>query len=194
MRRELPQHRKLLIFFGAMTCYLAGLMAVVGFAAGYATEVIGMEQAQIIGLFAVLQIAGVAGAFAFGFLQDRLGPKPPLVLALVIWIVACGWAAVCDSVREFYMIGVLAGIGMGSLQSASRAVVATLTPAGRSGEFFGYWGLFAKLAAVIGTFVFGNLVSLTSYRVAITVNAGFFLVGLLILLPLALPKAPREAE
>jgi len=192
MRRELPQHRKLLTFFGAMTCYLAGLMAVVGFAAGYATEVIGMEQSQIIGLFIVLQLAGVAGAFGFGFLQDKTGPKLPLVIALFIWIAACLWAAVCQSVREFYAIGVLAGIGMGSLQSASRAVVSTLTPPGRSGEFFGYWGFFAKLAAVIGTFVFGNLVSLTDYRMAITINAGFFLGGLLILLRIRLPRSHGE--
>jgi UMF1 family MFS transporter len=192
MRRELPQHRKLLTFFGAMTCYLAGLMAVVGFAAGYATEVIGMEQSQIIGLFIVLQLAGVAGAFGFGFLQDKTGPKPPLLLALLIWIAACLWAAVCTSVAEFYAIGVLAGVGMGSLQSASRAVVSTLTPAGRSGEFFGYWGFFAKLAAVIGTFVFGNLVSLTDYRIAITANAGFFVIGLVILLRMKLPRGHAD--
>lgn len=192
MRRELPQHRTLMTFFAAMTCYLAGLMAVVGFAAGYATEVIGMAQTQIIGLFVILQLAGVAGAFAFGLLQDRLGSKPPLVLALVVWIVACLWAAVCDSVTEFYGIGVLAGVGMGSLQSASRAVVSTLTPPGRAGEFFGYWGFFAKLAAVIGTFVFGNLVSLTDYRIAITANAGFFIVGLLILVPLKLPRGHAD--
>jgi UMF1 family MFS transporter len=192
MKRELPQHRTLVFFFGAMTCYLAGLMAVVGFAAGYATEVLGMEQKEIIGLFAVLQIAGVAGAFGFGFLQDRTGPKIPLVAALMIWVVACWWASRCETVREFYLIGVLAGIGMGSLQSASRAVVSTLTPAGRAGEFFGYWGFFAKLAAVIGTFVFGNLVSLTDYRIAIAVNAGFFIVGLLVLLPLKLQRRHKE--
>jgi len=192
MKRELPQHRTLVLFFVAMTFYLAGLMAVVGFAAGYATEVLAMEQEQIIGLFAVLQIAGVAGAFGFGFLQDRTGPKLPLAAALVIWIVACLWASRCETVREFYLIGVLAGIGMGSLQSASRAVVSTLTPAGRSGEFFGYCGFFAKLAAVIGTFVFGNLVSLTDYRIAIAANTGFFVIGLLILLPLKLRSSVKD--
>lgn len=191
MRRELPQHRTLLIFFIAMTCYLAGLMAVVGFAAGFAGEVIKMSQEEIIGLFAVLQIAGVAGAYGFGFFQDRLGAKIPLVVALVLWIAVCAWAAKCSSVQEFYAIGVLAGIGMGGLQSASRAVVATLTPTGRSGEFFGYWGLFAKLAAMIGTFSFGWMVTQFDYRSAILFNGGFFLVGLIVLIPLSLK--PRDA-
>jgi len=191
MCRELPQHRTLLLFFAAMTFYLAGLMAVVGFAAGYAGEVIGMTQEGIIGLFAVLQIAGVVGAYSFGFIQDRVGPKTPLVLALGLWIVVCVWAAKCDSVKEFYGIGILAGMGMGGLQSASRAVVATLTPAGRSGEFFGYWGFFAKLAAMIGTFSFGWMVTHSGYRSAILFNGGFFLVGLILLIPLALK--PRDS-
>ena len=186
MRRELPQHRTLMVFFGAMTCYLAGLMAVVGFAAGFAGEVIKMSQLEILGLFAVLQIAGVIGAYGFGFLQDRLGAKPPLLLALVLWIVVCVWAAMCHTVQEFYAIGVLAGMAMGGLQSASRAVVSTLTPTGRAGEFFGYWGLFAKLAAMIGTFSFGWMVTNFGYRSAITFNAGFFVVGLIVLIPLAL--------
>jgi UMF1 family MFS transporter len=194
MKRELPQHRMLAFFFVAMTFYIAGLMAVVAFAAGFAISAIGMTQNQVIALFAVLQIAGVAGAFGFGFWQDRVGPKIPLAVALVIWVVVCGWAARCDSVNEFYMIGVLAGIGMGSLQSASRAVVATLTPPGRAGEFFGYWGFFGKLAGVIGPFVFGWLVTHYGYRSAITFNAGFFLVGLLVLIPLTLKSRHAVAE
>lgn len=188
MKRDLPQHRRLAVFFLALVFFISGLMAVVGFAAGFATEVIGMSQGEVIGLFAVLQLAGVVGAFGFGFWQDRVGPKWPLVTALVLWMVACGGAATCHSVGLFYLVGILAGVAMGSLQSAARAVVATLTPAGRSGEFFGYWGFFTKLAGVIGPAVFGTLVTHLGYREAITWNAGFFLVGLLILLPLALPS------
>ncbi len=186
MRRELPRHRRLARFLIAFTVFMAGLMAVVGFAAGYATSVVGMTQNNIIVLFAVLQLAGTAGAFLFGYIQDKIGPKLPLVSALLIWIVACAWASVCRSVTEFYAIGVLAGVGMGSLQSASRAVVSTLTPDGRQGEFFGYWGVFGKLAGMIGFFVFGHLVGAVGYRTAIALNAGFFALGLLLVLPLTL--------
>ena len=90
---------------------------------------------------------------------------------------------------EFYFIGILAGSAMGALQSGTRAVVATLTPEGRSGEVFGYWGFFAKLAAVIGQPVFGWLVVWHGFRIAILANAGFFAAGLVILLTLKL--APR---
>lgn len=191
MRRELPQHRTLTVFFVAMTCYLSGLLAVVAFAAGYAIRIIGMTQNEVIMLFAVLQIAGVAGAFGFGVLQDRVSSKLALVLSLMLWVAVCVWAALCRSKGEFYLIGALAGAGMGSLQSASRAVVASLTPAGRAGEFFGYWGFFGKLAGVIGPPVFGWLASLASYRAAIVATAAFFLLGLLILLPLRI-RSPQQ--
>jgi UMF1 family MFS transporter len=186
MLHELPRHRTLTIFFGAMTLFLAGLTAVVAFAAVYATEVLKMTQGEIIGLFIVLQLAGVAGAYGFGVMQDRIGAKPALVLSLVQWIVVCGWAAVCTTKTEFYIIGVIAGAGMGSLQSSGRAVVSSLTPAGRGGEFFGYWGFFGKLAAVIGQPVFGWIAATAGYRTAILANAGFFLAGLLIVLGLSL--------
>lgn len=191
MGRELPQHRTLAIFFGAMTLYLAGLTAVVAFAAVYATNALGMSQGEIIGLFVVLQLAGVAGAYGFGVLQDRTGAKPALVISLLLWIGVCAWASLCQSKTEFYAIGVLAGAAMGSLQSSTRAVVSALTPAGRSGEFFGYWGFFGKLAAIIGQPVFGWLAVAYGYRVAIAANAGFFLAGLVILLAMKLRPVAR---
>ena len=75
---------------------------------------------------------------------------------------------------------------MGSLQSAGRAVVATLTPAGRAGEFFGYWGFFGKLAGIIGPLAFGWIAAATDVRLGILINSVFFVAGLAILIPLSL--------
>ena len=187
-------------FFIALTLFSAGLMSVVAYASIYATKVVGMEQTEVIGLFVVLQLAGVAGAYGFGFLQDKKGPKPALVSSLLLWIAVCVWGSLCQSKMEFYGIGVLAGIAMGSLQSAGRAVVATFTPDGKSGEYFGYWGFFTKLAAVVGPPVFGlvatfsdkKIAGMPGERIAILVNAGFFIAGLLVLLPLAIDR--RRAQ
>jgi MFS transporter, UMF1 family len=189
MVRELPQHRPLMIFFGAMLLFMAGLTAIVAFASVFAIQVLGMTQTEIIKLFVVLQLAGVAGAYGFGVMQDKVGPRFALALSLVQWIAVCVWAALCTTKMEFYIIGVLAGSAMGSLQSGARAVVAMLTPMNRAGEFFGYWGFFGKLAAVIGQPVFGWIAAYHGYQVAVLANAGFFAAGLLILLTLKLRPA-----
>lgn len=193
LSQQVPQHRTLAVFFVAMTLYMSGLTAVVGFAAIYAGIEIKMTQDQIIMLFIILQVAGVAGAFGFGLLQDRIGSKPALMLSLLLWIGASIWGGVCRDSTQFLFVGILAGIAMGSLQSAGRAVVSTLTPPGRAGEFFGYWGFFGKLAGVIGPFVFGWLASFAGNRTAMLANGGFFLAGLLVLLAVRLAPG-RRAE
>jgi UMF1 family MFS transporter len=192
IRRELPRHRTLAVFFGAMTLFLAGLSAVVAFAAVFATQALGMTQPEIIQLFIILQIAGVAGALGFGYVQDQIGAKIALIASLALWTGVCIWAWRCAGKTEFFLIGILAGVAMGSLQSASRAVVATLTPVGRAGEFFGYWGFFGKLAGIVGPLAFGWMTTATDVRQAILLNAGFFLAGLLVLLPLSLDHRPAR--
>ncbi len=190
--RGLGKHRTLGVFFLSLFFSTAGLTAVVAFASLFASNELHLTQKETIQLFIVLQLAGVAGAAGFGFLQDKAGPKPALALSLVLWIAVCIGAYLCHSKGLFYLIGVGAGIAMGSLQSGGRAVVALFTPPGKSGEFFGYWGFFSKLAGVVGQPVFGVLAALLGFRAAILANAGFFVVGLLILLPLSLKPPARS--
>ena len=192
--KELPQHRTLFVFFIAMVFFIAGLMAVVAFSSVFAGEVLKMSLDETVKLFVLLQLAGVVGAVVFGLMQDRVGSKAALIASLVLWVAVCVWVSRCESKAEFMAIGVVAGLALGSLQSAGRAVVSMLTPPGRSGEFFGCWGFFGKLAALIGPLVFGELASGFGYRTAIMTNAGFFLVGLAIVATLDLRKRALVAE
>lgn len=186
--RELPQHRTLAMFFVAFTLFLSGLMAIITFASLFGADVLHLTTAENLILFAGLQVSSALGALIFGVLQDRLGAKPALVSSLMLWVAVCGWAAFCRTKTEFFVIGAIAGLGIGSLQSASRAVVSALTPTGRAGEFFGFWGLFARLGGVVGPLVMGELATAHGFRVAVLVNAGFFLAGLGVVLAVRLPR------
>ena len=186
--RELPRYRTLAIFFVAFTLFMAGLSAVIAFAALFGNDVLHLSTTENILLFSVLQITSAVGAFGFGFLQDRVGPKATLLAALGIWLVVSVWAAVCSSKLEFFLVGSLAGIGLGSLQAASRAVVSTLTPPGRSGEFFGFWGLFGKLGGVIGYSTMGWSAAYLGFRSAVLINGVLFLLGFIVVSTLALPR------
>jgi UMF1 family MFS transporter len=192
--KELPQHRTLLVFFIAMVFFIAGLMAVISFSSVFADRVLKMTLDDTVKLFVVLQLAGVAGAYGFGVVQDKIGSKAALIGSLILWVIVSVWVAWCQTKGEFMAIGVVAGLALGSLQSAGRAVVSMLTPPGRSGEFFGCWGFFGKLAALIGPLTFGELAAAFGYRAAILTNGGFFLVGLLIVATLDLRKRALVAE
>lgn len=181
---ELTRQPQLLRFFLAFLAFMSGLYVIITYASLFAGKELGFSQTELIGLFAMLQISSAVGAFAFGFLADRLGPGKILSASLIIWILVCAGAAFCPSKSWFLVVGNLAGLGIGSTQSTSRAVVALLAPEGKSAEFFGFWGSFGKLAAIIGPVSFGITASFLGFRPAILLVALFFLLGLFLLLPL----------
>jgi len=98
----------------------------------------------------------------------------------LIWIGVILLTFVTEDKQMFYVVGLLAGISMGSSQSASRSMMARLTPKEHSAEFFGFYdGLFGKASAIVGPWIFGIISTVSeSQRVAVASLLVFFLVGL----------------
>lgn len=193
--KSLKQFSELAWFLGAFFIYSCGLMSVIAFAAIYAERTIGFSSGDIIMLFIALQVAAAAGAVLFGWIQDKLGPKRSIELALVIWLVVSVGAYFSTTKAQFWPVAIAAGLGIGSLQSASRALVGLFSPVSKSGEFFGFWGLAMRAAYVAGVFVFGSISSATgSQRIAILVNGSFFLVGLVALRSVNVERGRAAAE
>ncbi|MCP4203640.1 MAG: MFS transporter [bacterium] len=193
--RSLKQFSELAWFLGAFFVYSCGLMAVIAFAAIYAERTIGFSPSDIITLFIALQVAAATGAVLFGWIQDQLGPKRSLELALLLWLVVSVGAYFSTTKLQFWPVAIAAGLGIGSLQSASRALVGLFSPVAKSGEFFGFWGLAMRAAYVTGVFIFGSVSSATgSQRIAILVNGAFFLVGLVALGSVDVKRGRAAAE
>ena len=179
--RDLPQHRDLLRFFWAFLLYMSGLGAVVAFAAIYSVEVLGFTTGENLVLFASLQISSALGALAFGWWQDRAGSVNMLTGALLLWCLVAVGAYFCQTKEMFFLVGNLAGLAIGSCQAGSRAVVSLLSPRERAAEFFGFWGVFGKLAAVVGPLFMGVLADVFHLRVAVLSTLVFFDGGLIVL-------------
>lgn len=175
--RDLPQHRDLLRFFWAFLLYMSGLGAVVAFAAIYSVEVLGFTTAENLVLFASLQISSALGALAFGWWQDRAGSVNMLTAALLLWCLVAVGAYFCQTKEMFFLVGNVAGLAIGSCQAGSRAVVSLLSPRERAAEFFGFWGVFGKLAAVVGPLFMGVLADVFDLRVAVLSTLVFFVGG-----------------
>ena len=177
--RDLPQHRDLLRFFWAFLLYMSGLGAVVAFAAIYSVEVLGFTTGENLVLFASLQISSALGALAFGWWQDRAGSINMLTAALLLWCLVAVGAYFCQTKEMFFLVGNLAGLAIGSCQAGSRAVVSLLSPRERAAEFFGFWGVFGKFAAVVGPLFMGVLADMFDLRVAVVSTLVFFVGGLI---------------
>ncbi len=185
--RDLPQHRDLLRFFWAFLLYMSGLGAVVAFAAIYSVEVLGFTTGENLVLFASLQISSALGALAFGWWQDRAGSVNMLTAALLLWCLVAVGAYFCQTKEMFFLVGNLAGLAIGSCQAGSRAVVSLLSPRERAAEFFGFWGVFGKFAAVVGPLFMGVLADMFDLRVAVLSTLVFFVGGLLVLRTVRMP-------
>jgi len=179
--RDLPRHRELLKFLFSFLLYMSGLGAVVAFAAIYSSQVLGFTTAENLVLFASLQISSAVGALLCGWWQDRAGSVNALSVALGLWCLVAVGAYFCQTKEAFFLVGNVAGLAIGSSQAASRAVVTLLSPRERAAEFFGFWGVFGKLAAITGPLVMGVLADVFGLRVAVLSTLVFFLGGLVVL-------------
>ncbi len=174
----LGHFRQLARFLVVFFIYSCGLMTVIAFAGIYSKKTLAFTANELVILFLVLQITSAAGAFAGGPVQDRLGSRRTLQWVLVLWIVVCAGAAAVTTKTGFWYIALASGLGIGSLQAASRGLVGLFSPVAKSGEFFGFWGLAMRAAYALGPFAFGSISALTgSQRTAVLITAVFFIGG-----------------
>ncbi len=130
-----------------------------------------------------MQTTAIAGAAAFGILADHIGQKKTLTITLLLWIAVVGIAYLATDKTLFYVVGLLAGIAMGSCQSTSRSLYAKIIPYERKTEFFGFYSFFGKSSAVLGPLLFGLISSSLDQRAAVLSVAIFFIAGLILLRP-----------
>jgi UMF1 family MFS transporter len=184
--REARGHRDFMWLLACTVCYQAGVAVAITLAAIYAEQVIGFVPHETMTLIFVLNVAAAAGAFAFGYLQDSLGHRRALSITLVGWIAVCAIAAAARGKGDFWWAAVIAGLAMGSSQSAGRAMTGWLAPPRRSGEFFGLWTFATRLASIVGPLSYGAITWATggNQRIAIVATSVFFVGGLLLLIPI----------
>lgn len=190
------RHRDFWSFLACSACYQAGIAVVITLAAVYAEQAMGFQQADTMKLLFLVNIAAALGAFFFGHWQDRIGHKPALAATLVGWIVMTTLAAAARSPALFWASAVIAGLCMGSSQSAGRALVGVFSPATQRAEFFALWTFATRLSAIVGPLTYGAITLLTAgnHRIAILCTAVFFVGGLLLLAPVQVARGQRVAE
>ena len=192
---EARRYRDFSWLLACAVAYQAGIAVVITLAAVYAEQVLGFKQAQTMMLVFLVNIAAALGAFAFGYWQDRSGHKRALGVTLAGWIVMTVTAALATTQGVFWVAAVIAGLCMGSSQSAGRAIAGLLAPPARLAEFFGLWAFATRLAAILGPVTYGLVTWATAgnHRIAIVSTALFFVLGLLLLRPVDVQRGAREA-
>jgi UMF1 family MFS transporter len=190
----LPKHRPVAHFLLARMLYTDGLNTLFSFGGVYAAGTFGMGFQEILVFGIVLNVTAGLGAAAFAWVDDWIGPKRTIVIAIV-GLIGVGIAALAaQTTTQLYITGSALGLFFGPAQAASRSLMARMAPPELRTEMFGLYALSGKATAFLGPILVGWVTfAAGSQRVGMATILIFFLAGLALLLPLRVP-ATKPAD
>ena len=205
---ELQGFRDLAVFLLSAFFAMSGIYIIIAFTFIYGAQVIGWDERMRVLTFVTVQVTATLGALLFGFAQDRFGGRLTYNFTLLFWISAIlliWWTPELtralnraghdwEMQQVFLVVAIAAGLCLGATQSASRAIVGQLTPRDRAAEFFGFWGLSQKLAAILGLLGVGLLQAWVGLQDAVLLCAAFFALAFLVSLFVNLSRGRRAVE
>lgn len=185
--RTLRADRNLLWFLAAYWLYIDGVYTIIKMAVDYGLSQ-GLSAADVTGAILLTNFLGFPAAIAFGALGSRIGPRPAIYLALVVYIVATVLAVFLTTAPQFYALAATIGLVQGGVQSLSRSLYARLIPPEMSGEYFGFYNMLGKFSSILGPVLAGTVALVSgSQRVGILSIVVLFSAGLLLLTRVQVP-------
>lgn len=188
---EVRRHRSVAIYLASHMLYTDGLNTLFAIGGVYVAVTFGMGFTEILVFGIAMNVAAAGGAFLFGWVDDRIGPKRTILIALAaIMLIGLG-LVLATTKAQLWALAIPLGLFLGPAQSASRSLMARLAPKEMIGEFFGLYALSGKATAFLGPAVFGLVTDATaSQRLGMATILVFIAAGALALLPVREPGRP----
>jgi UMF1 family MFS transporter len=179
---EIRRYRQIFRLLVARMVYNDGLVTIFAFGPIFAAETFGFTLTEVMYWGLALNVTAGLGAFAMGFLDDRLGGKRTLFVTLVGLMIGGIWAVSADSKTSLYLAGLWVGIFVGPNQAASRSLLGRFVPPAKETEFYGFFAFSGKAIAFMGPLLLGIVTeAFQSQRVGMATILIFFVIGGLLL-------------
>jgi UMF1 family MFS transporter len=189
---NLWDHRQTALFLLARMIYTDGLNTLFAFGGIFAAGAFGMPMAEVIKFGILLNVTAGIGALGFAWVDDWIGAKPTILIALAGLVVTGGIAIAVQDVTWFWIAGAFLGIFVGPAQAASRSLMGRIAPPEMRGEMFGLYALSGKASAFLGPFVLATVTYWTaSQRLGMATILAFFAVGGILLALMRHPNLRR---
>ena len=179
--REVRKFRPVILFLLAYWMYIDGVNTIMKMAVDYGLA-LGFPANSLIGGILMIQFIGFPLTLLFGWLGDRISPLVGIFVAIAVYCAVTFYAVLMTNVTEFYIMAAAIGCVQGAIQALSRSYYGRLIPADRASEFFGFYNMMGKFAAVLGPFLMGATALITgNSRSAILSVALLFFGGAIVL-------------
>ncbi len=187
--REVRNYRTILYFLLAYWLYIDGVFTIIKMAVDYGLS-LGFRSSALITALLITQFVGFPAAVLFGWLGNRIGAIRAIRSAILIYLCVTIYAAFMRTELEFYIMAATIGLVQGGVQALSRATFANMIPAEKSAEFFGFYNMVGKFAAIAGPVLVAltgliahraGLAGTTATRLGISSISLMFIAGWLLL-------------
>jgi UMF1 family MFS transporter len=148
------RYRALVAFLIAYWFYIDGVNTVIKMAVDYGLS-LGLNAKSLLTALLVTQFVAFPAALGFGWLGERYGSRNGILAAIAVYFVTTLGAYFVETERDFMVLAIVIGLVQGGIQSLSRSLYGRLVPPGKAGEFFGFYNMMGKFAAVLGPMLTG---------------------------------------
>uniref|UniRef100_UPI004055D940 MFS transporter n=1 Tax=Candidatus Electronema sp. TaxID=2698783 RepID=UPI004055D940 len=191
---EIRRLKVVLLFLAGYWLYIDGVDTIVRMAVDYGLS-IGLETSGLMTALLITQFVGFPAAIAFGKIGEKIGAKTGILICIGVYILITIWAYFMSRQAEFYLLAVGIGLVQGGVQALSRSLYTRIIPRSKSAEFFGFYNMLGKFAAVVGPLMMGWIGVLSgSPRTGILSLILLFLAGGALLLQVNVEEGTRMAQ
>ncbi len=141
-------------FLLAYWLYIDGVDTIIRMAVDYGMS-IGFEPNDLIKALLITQFVGFPSALVFGKLGQKWSVRKSIYLAIAIYICVTIWGTMMTQKHEFYVLAIVIGLVQGGIQALSRSYYSRLIPKDKAAEFYGFYNMLGKFAAILGPLLIG---------------------------------------
>ncbi|WP_332646042.1 MFS transporter [Lysinibacillus sp. 54212] len=190
---QIKNYKVVFIFLLAYFFYIDGVDTIIKMVVPYATSVLGadaLDMFALLGILLIIQIIAFPCALLYGNLAKKYSARTMIVVGILTYIVSCIAAFFISSVWHIFLLGALIGSAQGGIQALSRSYYGRIIPKEMSNEFFGFYNIFGKFAAILGPFLMALTTTVTgNAKLSILSIIPLFIIGLIVFL--TLPKEKK---
>ncbi|PFP25837.1 MFS transporter [Bacillus sp. AFS073361] len=174
--KKIKLYRPLFLFLVAYFFYIDGVNTIITMSTAYGSD-LGITSTNLLIILFATQVVAAPFAILYGKLADKFKGKTMLLVGIFVYIVICTYAYFLKTTLDFWILAMLVASSQGGIQALSRSYFAKLVPKENANEFFGFYSIFYKFAAILGPFLVGFTAQITG-----NTNSGVFSLILLFII------------